>query len=76
MSLEHAAKEEEERKAAARAVERADLASRRERERELQREWNSSQRRAAVQQTKQREVEARREAELQRASATAEPTSS
>ncbi|KAK7235751.1 hypothetical protein SO694_000671112 [Aureococcus anophagefferens] len=37
----------------------------------LQREWNSSQRRAAVQQTKQREVEARREAELQRASATA-----
>lgn len=71
MSLDQAAKEEEERKAAARAVERADLASRRERERALQREWNSSQRRAAVQQSKAREADARREAELQRASATA-----
>lgn len=71
MSLDQAAKEEEERKAAARAVERADLASRRERERALQREWNSTQRRAAAQQTKAREADAKHEAELQRASLTA-----
>lgn len=71
MSLDQAAKEEEERKSAARAAERAELSARRERERALQREWNSTQRRAAVQQTKAREADARREAELQRASQTA-----
>jgi len=71
MSLDEAARAEEDRKAAQRAAERAELNARRERERALQREWNSIQRRQAVQQSKAREAEVRREAELQRASQTA-----